>query len=648
MVKSDFHNKKGRSVFNSIEEYRLSFLIITLVLFLLYLYAITKPSVLFPGLEEKITPILIPFILLTALLYVPRNIIKQRISIHLTPNISLLLLLILVFISRLLLGMYYNVDLDEGQLVYDAHLQNLGYTPFIDFTTRSPILIDFLILAENIIGSYSIFNAKIVISILFTISALFFYLCSFELFGDKTSAFISTIIYSVLPYITFYSFVLHLAQSALPFFFAFLYFFIKYLKQSKRIDLVISAIIIALFYFVRQDALILLPLPLLFIYWKNKTYGITFKTIEDLLIFCFVCGLTFIINALPFILSLGLLQFDNVYGFQSLLSHTSTVIQTVSPSNNYIILSWLFWTLPIIYLAVRTGLAIICNLKLIISSFNRSNFLFPLIFLAALFSTIIFFGNGKTGSYDILKSNNLLIYLFSYTIFILLVEKYISNISTQIMTMAKSHIALLFIVLDLLVFFVIYILESVSLQPSYFLVPTASLFLVTITPFIYVMRIHFSKLDVVLLLIIAIIFLFVINFESFASQNHEREYSHQLLSQVSDNLDNLSDKSYNIFTADTTLVINSKKEIFPPITHHTIYNGVNCLDNYPTIKLPCLTDLPTVLDKNNVSVIVFGARTAVLFDSNPILNNYLQTNWTKYKLLTYNEIKVVILIRKQR
>ncbi|MFA5358136.1 MAG: hypothetical protein WC308_04445, partial [archaeon] len=99
----------------------------------------------------------------------------------LTFSIGLFVLVVLYFIFNLSIGLTANVDLDEGQLIYDAHLLNGGNMPFIDFTTRAPILVYSLATIENVFGGHSIFNSKLLISLLFTVGLIFFYLCVKEL-----------------------------------------------------------------------------------------------------------------------------------------------------------------------------------------------------------------------------------------------------------------------------------------------------------------------------------------------------------------------------------------------------------------------------------------------------------------------------------
>lgn len=547
------------------------------------------------------------------------NDISKQTTIYILLVISLV-----AFVTRVYIGMKTNIDLDEGQLLYDAHLLNNGFVLFKDFTSRSPILLWMLVISEKIIGNFGIINAKILISTLYLLFG--FYIYKFYRFREvsrKESILFLTFIIS-FPVILYYSVVLHVAQAFVPFLIMAIYYFCIFLKKQKKIHLVLSSVLIAITYLVRGEVITYLPIFILFLIVKKDLR----QSLKNICIFS-ICGLSaYLILSYPFINRVGLLVYDQYYGLQSLVSQSHKAAALLSASKYFIVSSWFVLIAPFLYVCLLRLNMIVFSKKTVLTKYVHV--IISTIFFAVYIFLITQFNSGKTGGYSVFNSKYFLIYLIYNVFFIYYINKYHKQIIES--GDKKNNKVEFFLVLQIIFPLFIIITRLNDVNTNYFLASTVLILIISLPPILNMLKIFYNenKLRLYFFIIIGLTIIINQNVEFFVSKTHERAYSHDLLAYVSKDIKNFTHTNDQIFTADTTLVINGSREINPPITHHTIYFGNT---NNWNLLLPTVNNIAKTLEDKHVELVVVGFRTKDLINLSDNLGAYLKNEYMEIDII---------------
>lgn len=161
-----------------------------------------------------------------------------------------------------------------------------------------------------------------IVAILSVLTGLAFFLVSKEMFNEKIAV-LSMLLYFTFPFIFFESATnaIDLTTPFLLFFFMGLYYFVKILKNNKRIDYVISGIFFLISLLMRYDNIILIaPLALLLFYEKCDKINIK--------------GLLIVV-VIALILFIPLLSLNNyLYGDYFSIGYSTTPVKFVSSSGS--------------------------------------------------------------------------------------------------------------------------------------------------------------------------------------------------------------------------------------------------------------------------------------------------------------------------
>lgn len=118
---------------------------------------------------------------------------------------ALAIILLAGFLLRLWLSVRAPLDLDEGQFLYDARLLWDGRIPFVDYTTRAPLLLICMALSFSIFG-YGFVAGRLVIIVLTVGTAFLLYRLGREL-GSGRAGLIAAAFYSLLPFSVYGTFI---------------------------------------------------------------------------------------------------------------------------------------------------------------------------------------------------------------------------------------------------------------------------------------------------------------------------------------------------------------------------------------------------------------------------------------------------------
>ncbi|HEC91975.1 MAG TPA: hypothetical protein ENI51_03115 [Candidatus Atribacteria bacterium] len=213
-------------------------------------------------------------------------------------SVALVLLLVIGFMIQLYIAKIRWVGTDEGRLLYDSQLIDLGKVPFRDFFARAPLLIYILAILQKI-SPPSILLGRLV-SILFNCGTTIIIFLIGKEFSNNKVALVSSFIYLFSPFI-YLSTQVRTQPSQIFFVSLFIYsistYFIKNKKNNHK--LILSGIFLGLAITIRKSALIFLftTFILFFLYLKGKKNAIKKYSLFFLSCFCIIsiCFIPFII-----------------------------------------------------------------------------------------------------------------------------------------------------------------------------------------------------------------------------------------------------------------------------------------------------------------------------------------------------------------
>jgi len=184
----------------------------------------------------------------------------------------LFLTLLACFVIRYYFASIGNINLDEGNGLYDANLILQGEIPFKDYSTRSPGYLYTLALFIKVFG-YSIMTGRLLAIISGTAICFFLFLISKELY-NKNVGLIAALIYCLSPFFIYYGIIGYLRTACLVWVLISVYFLILAIKEKRLKHFFLSGLFIGiamLFYRGHLVYLILCPLALVCIHpWEFK------------------------------------------------------------------------------------------------------------------------------------------------------------------------------------------------------------------------------------------------------------------------------------------------------------------------------------------------------------------------------------------
>ena len=238
-------------------------------------------------------------------------------------NYSILLFLVLLacFIIRYYYASISNLNLDEGNGLYDANLILQGKIPFKDYTTRAPGYLGTLTLFIKIFG-YSMMTTRLLAIIADVVICLFIFKIGKELY-NKNVGLVAALIYSLSPFFIYNDIIGYVQTVSLMWVPISVYFLVLAVKRNKLKYYFISGVSIGiamLFYRGHFTYLILCPLALIYIHpWEVKKLFRNTATV--LLGFCIL-----VVPALAyFVLQTDVLWMWSQYappGFITTITHT--------------------------------------------------------------------------------------------------------------------------------------------------------------------------------------------------------------------------------------------------------------------------------------------------------------------------------------
>lgn len=201
-------------------------------------------------------------------------------------NLSLLLVLAACFFVRYYYARVGNINLDEGNGLYDANLVLQGKIPFRDFSTRDPGQIYALALSIKVFG-YNMMAGRLLAVVSSIVICFFVFKIGEELYGKKVGL-LAALIYSVSPLLIQNDILAYHGPLAVVWIPVSVYCLIRAIKRNRLEYCVLSGVFIGiamLFYRGNLVYLALCPLALFYIRPLNLRDLIT-RTAAVVLGFC--------------------------------------------------------------------------------------------------------------------------------------------------------------------------------------------------------------------------------------------------------------------------------------------------------------------------------------------------------------------------
>jgi len=192
--------------------------------------------------------------------------LRQLIRWAVELAVTLIIILLVYFAS---VG---DINLDEGDGLYDANLILQGEIPFKDYITREPGYLYILALFIKVFG-YSMMTGRLMSIIAGVVTCLFIFKIGKELY-NKNVGLVAALIYCLSPYFIYYGIIGYVQETSLVWVPISMYFLILAIKGNELKYYLLSGLFIGiamLFYRGHLVYLILSPLVLLYIHpWEFK------------------------------------------------------------------------------------------------------------------------------------------------------------------------------------------------------------------------------------------------------------------------------------------------------------------------------------------------------------------------------------------
>lgn len=540
------------------------------------------------------------------------------------------LLLLAFLVSAFLIRLYYaavsNVDLDEGQFIYDARLLGDGMIPFVDWTTRAPLLLGFLAASIEVFG-YNLMAGKLV-SIFFTIlTGYLLYQVGKELYSKRVGL-IACALYLFMPFVIFSTIIIKTEPAQAFFIVLSMYMLILGLKRGQNRFFFLNGLFIALAFLIRRSSLIYLPLEPLFLLLFYRQLGPVVKK-GSLILAGTLAGV------LP-LLYLPLLtdwRWANlVYGWGGVKELSqSSAIATRKVAFNVVVLAMPLILLPLSFIIIeirkrwsrlpaKSSLPFIVGFILLFANFlafsllqydDRWNMI-PLSSEAKIVSGILF-TLGLASTYFLISKDNL--------------SESKKGFSSLLLFYWLGSICLFYVIL-MGSWFTNYFLEFIP--PL--CIMAAVMISLAFTRFSNRQRASsttffgLSSHMLIVFLIGSVIFSGVI---LGTAQQYGRSWSMDDINEVGEYISQHTVEGEEIFTMGTAFAVAADRPVVLHISHQAIYQGVaeNPVPYDPYGVIPKVSEIVSYLQEHYVRYIIMDGRTKGMIDTHPALREFVYSNY---------------------
>lgn len=241
------------------------------------------------------------------------NLFKR---INYNRKIIILIIFVLGLAIRIGSASWSNINLDEGNWIYDPWMIALGKIPFLDFNSREPFFFYFMSLFVKLFGTKLIYH-RLVSAVISSLNILVIYALGKKL-KDYRVGLLAATIFALFPYAAYTS--ADAASGPLFFLITSLLFYglICLIKKPKVLLSIVLGIILGASVHISRIAIFYYAtIPLVFIFVFLPRHKIK-KTTIHFLFFWFSSVIGLIPIMLYFISLVGLDEFDVLYGFKAL------------------------------------------------------------------------------------------------------------------------------------------------------------------------------------------------------------------------------------------------------------------------------------------------------------------------------------------
>lgn len=535
-------------------------------------------------------------------------------------------LLILAFLIRLYCAVGSNVDLDEGQFVYDARLLNEGFTPFVDWVTRCPLLLSLIGASIKVFG-YDLMAGKLV-SIFFTVlTGYLLYRLGKELYSTRVGI-IACALYLFMPFVIYSTIVTKEEPTQAFFVVLSMYMLTLGLRSGRSRFFFLNGLFIGVAFLVRRSSLAYLPLEPLFLLVFYRQLGVVVKKQSLILV-----GVLVGILPLVYIPVLTDWKWTNLmYGLggdggghdSSGFGNAKVVFNTLVLAMPLILLTLSFILAEIrrrwAHVSARHNLAIAsCFVLLFVTflvfSFEEYGDSWNMIPLSAEFKIIagILLGLGLVSIYRLISGGNL----------------------AESGARFSSH--LLFYWLGSIVLFYIVFMEAWFANYFLELVPPLCIMSAVVLSSAYArfserrracqgayFRLSFQL--IVIFLIGCVIFSGVL---LGAADQDSRSWSMHDIDEVGEYVSQHTSEGEEIFTMGTAFAVAADRPVVLHISHQSLYQGKEeyPLSYDPSGIMPKVSDIVSYLQENNVRYAVMDSRTKAMLEEHPELHEFVYSNY---------------------
>ena len=532
----------------------------------------------------------------------------------------LLLVLGLGTLIRLIFAWRGNLNLDEGQWLYDIHLFQQGALPFIDWTTRAPLLLAISSLFTRLLG-YHVFVGRLVSVLAATGTAYMLYRIGLRGASPRVGLAAATL-FMLSPFVIYQTIVVHEHPLQELLISASILCLLRSLQKDSNGDAFLHGLLLSLAFLVRRSSPIyFLTEPLLLLVVLKKPLPVLRKLIY--------VGLGAVLGLTPLI-PLVILSDPKwmwiVYGAGG-LDVAPPPAEDYSQAN--VLFNVLFFLTPHYVLltvsAIRELLSHIANPK------GREFVSYALLAMALLFFLLLTRTESWTDHYNTIPTTALEGYLVAGILVIgLACMRPRSSYVAQGLHKPLSTIAWFW--LGTTILFYAFVKQTWLLDYSMELViPLCLLSAMAIFPRqdTFAGRPALRRNVVIVLLLVHTT---LTGYILASRPTYARSWSFRHVNAVGDYIAARTEPGEEIFTADTIFAVTAQRPLVLDMSHPALYYMLPSSDPYPYDPLEVVPDMSEIvryLEEHRVEYIPSGWRTEAMMDTSPRLGSFVQSHYAK-------------------
>lgn len=558
--------------------------------------------------------------------------LQGKTAVRVTTRQMLYVILAMGLIIRTFFAARGNLNLDEGQWLYDIQLLAQGAIPFVDWTTRAPLLLAVTACFTKILGN-SLLIARLISAASATVTSFILYQIGKEGASEKVGL-TAAALFSLSPFVIYQTIIIHEHPLQGVLVSLAMLFLLRGLRENRNSDAFLHGLFLALAYLVRRSSPIyFLTEPILWLLFRKKIV-----TVVEKLCHVAMGAIVGILPLVPLVIMTDLRWMWLQYGAGG-LSVTPSTTGDYSPAN--VLFNAVFFLVPQCVLLVRHIVQRL--LRWLPSPDKREIAVYASVLLSLICFLLLSLPDSWTDRYNVIpiarSEEYVMAILFGMGLLLVVPQPHSYGDNNSQHLVGISTLWLVTIVGFYLVVQRRWILDySMELVPPICLMAGMALFAnkrienTVCCPFSRPRRLLTPVMPILLLIIHTAWSGYILAFRP----TYARRWSQTHVATVGEYLASRTKVDEKIFTGDTIFGITANRPIVLNLSHPAIYYMTGNIDpvSYdPYDVIPSQIDLLRFLAQHDVRYIPADARTNALVDNYPPLRAFVDARYREEAII---------------